>query len=1336
MARLWKHLISLMNRSSQSQVEDVDGKRRHDARRRLRVEMLEQRQMMAANIQGVVYNDLTENGLDVADPLISGVTISLFRDGGNGTFDNGGGDDISVGSTTSAVSTGAYSFSVNTAGTYFVVQSTVAPGLIQRPAQRVQSLTLSAGDIAGSVITTLDSFNTTQQVVTANFPGSTPAFSSLAAPEAIGGERDIFVDATAGNITVEANGIGNPGLLVFDVGALANGTKVITYDGTDGNAQVLTNTGLNNLDLTTGGANAFRFLIGGEAGTQLVVRVFSGANSSIRTVNIPTTLPLPNPGDPSTVILDIPYADFTVNAGTGANFSSVGAIQIEVAGADTADAIIDSFSTVAPTIFTRNFANLTPMSIGNQVFADRNNNGLFDTGATPPEVGVASVQLQLFRDSNSNGTYDPGTDAAALDGSNNPIVTTTNASGIYNFTNLFPDDYFVVIPSTNFNAGGPAVGHVVSSTIPPGQTNNANVGTAIAGGAIVSPLIELVAGSAPITDGDSDVNTNNSIDFGLFSQFDLTVNKTSTATEAAAGSTITYTVTVRNDGPGPATGVTLTDEIPDGLQILTATSSDPGDVVTIPASAQDTTIANPDDITVTIGTLAASATTQRTLTIVALVLPNTVGSGVPASIVNTATVSGLGTETGALTNSSANTLPVTRNAVLAIEKTGLPASVPIGTNVTYTITLRNTGPATARNVVINDTLPLGLNLISVTSNVGTATPTQGVGANPDSFTVTVPEVNVDSPGLDTDVVVTVVAQVLESITGTTFTNTASGDSDDSAAVNDDVTNNVQRNIDLVIDKTITTVPPSGVGTPVAAPNSTFTYTLIARNDGPNEATTVRVTDNIPDGIRVTSVTSSDGTDTITIPASAQDNTAANPDDIIIELGSLAVGAGAQTTITIIGVVLPGTLGNFTNVASIATTDTVVNNELDPSDNSDSVIATAPRTVDLGVTKAGPATAVAGNTITYTMTASNNGPSDAIGVRVTDNIPDGIRVITATLNGTGVTIPASASDTNPANPDDIIFDVGNLASGANINTLQIVAAILPGTAAGSLVNSAVVSTTDIDTVELPTIPNTSNLTTTVSVQNDVGITKSGPATIPAGTELTYTLNVSNNGPSSATSVAVSDTLPAGLTFVSGTSTINGAAAGTVTAVGNTASVTIPTLNPSETAIVTIRASVGVTVTGNLSNTASVSAANDNVPDNNTSPAVTTNVTAPPVVSFAGRIYIDANRSNSNTAGDGPISGAIVTLAGTPIGSSTPVTLTTTTDSNGDYAFANVSPGTYSVSTGTPTDFNFRSANPGTTGGNGEPNQITSINLTANSVNNDIGFTRVFSKRLFLSSSPRP
>src|SRR5207237_1801692 len=48
--------------------------------------------------------------------------------------------------------------------------------------------------------------------------------------------------------------------------------------------------------------------------------------------------------------------------------------------------------------------------------------------------------------------------------------------------------------------------------------------------------------------------------------------------------------------------------------------------------------------------------------------------------------------------------------------------------------------------------------------------------------------------------------------------------------------------------------------------------------------------------------------------------------------------------------------------------------------------------------------------------------------------------------------------------------------------------------------------------------------------DLSIAKSGAPTSPApGAELTYTITVSNAGPSDATSTVVSDTVPTGTTF---------------------------------------------------------------------------------------------------------------------------------------------------------------------------------------------------------------
>jgi hypothetical protein len=161
-----------------------------------------------------------------------------------------------------------------------------------------------------------------------------------------------------------------------------------------------------------------------------------------------------------------------------------------------------------------------------------------------------------------------------------------------------------------------------------------------------------------------------------------------------------------------------------------------------------------------------------------------------------------------------------------------------------------------------------------------------------------------------------------------------------------------------------------------------------------------------------------------------------------------------------------------------------------------------------------------------------------------------------------------------------------------------------------------------------------------------------------------------------------------------------------------------------------------VLGNISNTATVTAANDSNNANNSSAAITTNVTPPPLVSFAGKVYIDSNRNSTNDTGDGSIAGVTVTLTGTPLNTASPVTQTTTTDANGNYLFNNVSQGNYTVRAGSPTDFVFKATNPGTTAGTAGNQEISNITVNANSTSNNVGFTRVFSKRLFLASSPRP
>jgi uncharacterized repeat protein (TIGR01451 family) len=617
MAGFWKQLKNALQGNSIARNEA-----RESARRRLRMELLEGRELFAADIQGTVFHDINnDTQLSPGDTPLSGVVVQLFQDNGDGVY---GPSDTLKDSATST-GNGGYTLTAESVGNYFVVQNTQPNGFTQRFAQRVQKVTINNADIAIVDKIVIDTFNTTQQVVNANFPGATPNSSILAAPEALGGERDVFVDATAGSISVSANGTPKPGELVFDVGAGANGKRIVSYDGLDGSAS-LNSTGLNNLDLTSAGsANAFRFQIGGEAGTRLTIRVYSGANASSREVAIPTTS-----GANATADLIVPFSDFTSLAGSGANFASIGAIEIEVTGPDAADAIVNTFSTVGPSTRQVNLANLTAMAIGNQVFADRNNNGIWDNTGTNPEVGVPNVQLQLIEDSNNDGIYSPGIDQQSITSLGAPQSTTTSTTGLYAFAPIPQGAYFVIIPASQFANGNPAAGYSVSSVVPPNATNNANTAVTLVGGGAVTKRVVLTPGSAPTTDGDTDANTDNSIDVGLNPNFDLAIEKFGPA-NTTEGATITYTLKAINNSPIEAKEVVVVDNIPDGLRVISASLNNA--FVAVPASAVDANPSNPDNVVFNVGSLAPR-TSQSNIQIVAAVLTGTSGP----SLINSATI--------------------------------------------------------------------------------------------------------------------------------------------------------------------------------------------------------------------------------------------------------------------------------------------------------------------------------------------------------------------------------------------------------------------------------------------------------------------------------------------------------------------------------------------------------------------------------------------------------------------------------------------------------------------------------------------------------------------------
>src|SRR5439155_506878 len=429
------------------------------------------------------------------------------------------------------------------------------------------------------------------------------------------------------------------------------------------------------------------------------------------------------------------------------------------------------------------------------------------------------------------------------------------------------------------------------------------------------------------------------------------------------------------------------------------------------------------------------------------------------------------------------TVTVPPRADLSVAKTG-PATVNAVQNLTYTITVTNTGPSAAVSVAVRDTLPAGVTFVSA-SNGGTAA--GGV--------VTWPAVASLANGASLLRTVTVTAPP----TGTLI-NVARADA---ATTDPDSTNNngsapASRVTTVVGELANLAVVKAGPVSVIAV--GSVTYTITVTNNGPSDASAVVVQDTLPAG--VTFVSASNGgtaaAGVVTWPAVA----------------NLANSAGLSRTVT---VTAPPT-GTLLNVAraDAATTDpdSTNNNGSNPANR---VSTTVTEIADLSVAKTGPANVNAVQNLTYTITVTNNGPSDASTVMVRDTLPAGVTFVSASNGGTlaagVVTWPAATT----------------LANGPSLPRALPVTA--PPT--GTLLNvaRADAATADPDSTNNNGSAPANRVTTVVDERADLSVTKTGPATVNAAQNLTYTITVTNNGPSDASAVVVLDTLPAGVTFVS-------------------------------------------------------------------------------------------------------------------------------------------------------------------------------------------------------------
>ncbi|MFQ5460877.1 MAG: DUF11 domain-containing protein, partial [Anaerolineae bacterium] len=182
-----------------------------------------------------------------------------------------------------------------------------------------------------------------------------------------------------------------------------------------------------------------------------------------------------------------------------------------------------------------------------------------------------------------------------------------------------------------------------------------------------------------------------------------------------------------------------------------------------------------------------------------------------------------------------------------------------------------------------------------------------------------------------------------------------------------------------------------------------------------------------------------------------------------------------------------------------------------------------------VTKtASPDPAVAGQSLTYSVTATNNGPDAAANVSITDQLPTNATFVSATPSAGAVcSTPAVGALGGTVS---CTWAANTVVGGTR--TITIVVNVCQDAACGtSVVNNVSV---DSDLADPNTANNSFQLTTSVQSASDLAITKTDtPDPVIAGNNLTYSLVVDNLGPSNSAGTVVVDTLDPNTKFVSAT-----------------------------------------------------------------------------------------------------------------------------------------------------------------------------------------------------------
>ncbi len=630
-----------------------------------------------------------------------------------------------------------------------------------------------------------------------------------------------------------------------------------------------------------------------------------------------------------------------------------------------------------------------------------------------------------------------------------------------------------------------------------------------------------------------------------------------------AGTVLSYVIRVTNGGPSDAADVLVVDTLPAGTVFESA--------VVTEGSGHCEPLPN-RQVKCQLGSLA----TGRAAEIVVRTLVRADYGCSLATLTDVVTVTSPSDADGATQTINTRVICL---ADVAIQKWSAPLVVNAGEQKKYTIRVTNLGPANAQNVVITDALPPAVDYLVDT---GLCTVDVDGGADgADVVTCTVPLLPAGG-SWQVDVVTMVKP---DTVPGSTLTNTAALNATPPRTADDNPANDSATSENYVMQRADLQVTKFGKNDGQVRAGEVLTYTVVVDNLGPSWAHAVALKDVLQTAGRFDLLdVQSDRAATCQVLVAGtnpvQVSLNATPWPIMPPPPGLPAVGGINQRVEVdcsLSSALPGLeadgppnrgrwiltmrvrarQGQDVNNVAFVTDNGIARRLADDPDLSNNDARVEHEIVDvadlevrktaLGQQVTGSAGGVvttswvpdkvsAGLQLEYTITVTNNGPSDAENVRLLDRLPPGVVLVpgSGTINGSAGNFASWCASGEPGNvADQLTCGLGRmppvaLGSGS-VATLRYRVTVDPALAEGTLLENDVLVTSGV--FDDRSQDNQTFHQTRVDTWADLRLAKRhDPATAVAGQLLRYTLEVTNGGPSVARDVWLYDDLPAAVTYV--------------------------------------------------------------------------------------------------------------------------------------------------------------------------------------------------------------